>query len=119
MFNFDKPASKDLTGTIQTLAHMARFIIADVTDPSCIQHELATIIPNTIVAVQPILLSGRPEYAMLADWKTRTRWVLKTYHYRNPEHLMANLEKRVIAPAEARAAKLQGKWMNPAARRTT
>jgi hypothetical protein len=34
LFDFDKPASKDLTATVQTLANMARFIIADVTDPS-------------------------------------------------------------------------------------
>ncbi len=33
LFDFEKPASKDLTGTISTLANMARFIIADLTDP--------------------------------------------------------------------------------------
>src|SRR5262249_880069 len=29
LFDFDKPASKDLTATVSTLAHLARFIIAD------------------------------------------------------------------------------------------
>ena len=36
LFDFDKPASKDLTGTVQTLANMARFIITIFTDPSSV-----------------------------------------------------------------------------------
>ena len=53
LFDFEKPDSKDLTGTVQTLANMARFIIADLTDPSCIPHELAMVVPGTVVPVQP------------------------------------------------------------------
>jgi type I restriction enzyme M protein len=36
LFDFDKPASQDLTATVSTLAHLARFIIADLSDPSSI-----------------------------------------------------------------------------------
>ena len=31
LFDFDKPANKDVTGTVETLARMSRFIIADLT----------------------------------------------------------------------------------------
>lgn len=62
LFDFDKPVGKDLTGTISTLANMARFIVADLTDPSCTPHELAIVIPTTVVPLQPILLEGMREY---------------------------------------------------------
>jgi uncharacterized protein YjbI with pentapeptide repeats len=67
LFDFEKPASKDLTGTISTLANLARFIIADLTDPSSVPHELAMVIPGTVVPVQPILLEGQREYAMIKN----------------------------------------------------
>ncbi len=55
LFDFDKPTSRDLTETVSTLAHLARFIIVDLTDPSSAPHEVATVIPQTVVPVQPIL----------------------------------------------------------------
>ena len=82
LFDFEKPASKDLTGTISTLANMARFIIADLTDPSSVPHELATVVPGTIVPVQAILLEGQGEYAMFPDLLRRYHWVLEPYQYK-------------------------------------
>jgi uncharacterized protein YjbI with pentapeptide repeats len=108
VFDFDKPASKDLIGTVQTLANMARFIIADVTDPSSVPHELAMAVPTTPVPVQPVLLEGQREYAMFVDLKRRHHWVLEPYRYASPERLIADLSERVIVPAEAKARELRG-----------
>lgn len=108
LFDFEKPASKDLTGTISTLANLARFIIADLTDPSSVPHELATVVPGTVVAVQTIILKGQREYAMFADLKKRFHWVLEPYPYVSQELLLCHLGKKVIAPAEAKAKKLLG-----------
>jgi hypothetical protein len=36
LFDFEKPVSKDITGTVETHPRMARFIIVDLTDPSSI-----------------------------------------------------------------------------------
>jgi hypothetical protein len=108
LFDFDKPASKDLTGTVQTLANMARFIIADLTDPSSVPHELAMVVPGTPVAVQPVLLEGQREYAMFVDLRIRHHWVLDPYRYASPDRLIADLREHVIVPAEAKARELRG-----------
>lgn len=107
LFDFEKPASKDLTGTVSTLANMARFIIADLTDPSSIPHELAMVVPGTVVPVQPIIVDGQVEFSMFIDLKRRYGWVLEPYRYASQESLIANLGERVIRPAETKAHELR------------
>src|ERR1035438_2456520 len=106
LFDFEKPESKDLTGTGTTLANMARFVIADLTDPSSVPLELATIVPVTIVPVQTILLNGQREFAMFEDLKRRYHWVLEPYRYESENSLLQHLEDEVIGPAEAKAKDL-------------
>jgi len=109
LFDFEKPAGKDLTGTISTLANMARFVIADLTDPSSVPHELATLVPGTVVPVQTIILEGQREYAMFPDLQRRYHWVLEPHQYKSQELLIAQLGETVIAPAEAKAKELARK----------
>ena len=109
LFDFEKPASKDLTGTISTLANMARFIIADLTDPSSVPHELATVVPGTVVPLQTIILEGQREYAMFPDLMRRHHWLLEHHQYKSKDLLIAQLSERVIAPAEAKAKELAQK----------
>jgi uncharacterized protein YjbI with pentapeptide repeats len=108
LFDFDKPASQDLTATVSTLAHLARFIIADLTDPSSIPYEVATVVPTTPVPIQPILLSGSSEFAMFQDLRRRHHWVLTTHHYASQEQLIADLGEKVIRPAELKVLDLRG-----------
>ncbi len=116
LFDFEKPASRDLTETVSTLAHLARFIIVDLTDPSSAPHEVATVIPHTVVPVQPILLQEplmidgkvveRREYAMFEDLRRRHHWVLPTFRYQDTAELLASLQAQIIAPAEQKAKEL-------------
>jgi len=110
LFDFDKPASRDLTETVSTLAHLARFIIVDLTDPSSAPHEVATIIPQCTVPVQPLLLQDdatpRHEYAMFQDLRSRYHWVLPIYQYKDIASLFASLKEHVIFPAEQKAQEL-------------
>jgi hypothetical protein len=106
LFDFDKPASKDITGTVETLARMARFIIADLTDPSSIPHELATIVPFLrTTPVLPIMLVGSNGYSMFEDLRSYN-WVLDIHEYTDGDSLISNLPK-VIAPADRMAEELR------------
>lgn len=107
LFDFEKPASRDLTETITTLARLARFIIADITDPRSIPQELEAIVPHMpSVAVQPLILSSQSEYGMFEHF-TRFQWVLPIYHYADQENLLRSLKEKVIEPAEQKAKELE------------
>jgi uncharacterized protein YjbI with pentapeptide repeats len=106
VFDFEKPAGRDLTETISTLAHMARFIIADITEAKSIPQELQAIVPNLpSVPVQPLLLKSDREYGMFEHIR-RYPWVLGTYYYDNLNELLASVEEKVISPAEAKVREL-------------
>jgi uncharacterized protein YjbI with pentapeptide repeats len=107
LYDFEKPDSKDNTGTVETLARLARFIVADLTDPSSVPHELATIVPFLrTTPVLPLKLMGSAGYSMFDDLARAYTWVLKTYEYEDDDALMASLPK-VILPADAMAEKLR------------
>lgn len=107
LFDFGKPASKDVTGTIETLARMSRFIIADLTDQSNILHELAMIVPLLrTTPVLPLRLAGSRGYSMFDDLKRSYPWVLETCEYDDTGSLLSNLSK-VIAPANEMAERFR------------
>jgi uncharacterized protein YjbI with pentapeptide repeats len=107
LFDFDKPSSRNLTETVSILAHLSRFIIADITDAKSIPQELQRVIPDLpSLPVQPLILSSEYEYGMFVDFLNYP-WVLAPYRYDSLEDLLSSLEERVIAPAAARAAEAE------------
>src|SRR5918999_1855834 len=105
LFDFDKPAS--LTETVSTLAHLARFVITDITDAKSIPQELQHIVPNLpSLPVQPIILSSQNEYGMFNDFRDYP-WVLPLYGYDSLKRLLAVLEEKVIEPAVHKAEEIE------------
>ena len=102
VFDFEKPSSRDFTETVRTLAHLSRFIIADLTDPSSIPQELQAIVPDLEVPVQPLLLEAKREYSMVVDFR-KYGWVLPIHLYKDRESLIASLKDEIIKPAEKMA----------------
>ena len=81
IFDFKGPESRDLTKTIRTLAHLSRFVIVDLTDPSSVPHELAAVVPLLpSVPVQPLILGGNRPYGMF-EHIHRYPWVMSLQEY--------------------------------------
>jgi uncharacterized protein YjbI with pentapeptide repeats len=108
VFDFERPSNRDLTETVSTLAHLSRFIIADLSDPRSVPKELEAVVPSLAVAVQPIIDSRQQEYAMFHDyWKYD--WVLPVYLYEGAEELIASLDRSVLTPLETKTAELEAR----------
>lgn len=106
LFDFAGPTRTNTTETVTLLARMARFVIADLTDPGSIPYELAKIVPDAHVPIQPLLLAGTTTFSMAGDlWLAPE--MLPVYHYTTPQELLAGLSEQVIETAEAKVADIQ------------
>jgi uncharacterized protein YjbI with pentapeptide repeats len=108
LFDFEATTSQSTIETITTLARMARFVIADLTDAKSVLQELQAIVPDLpSVAVRFLIKSSQHEPGML-DHIKRYPWVIKdAYRYKNVEEVIASIEEKIIGPAEARVQRLR------------
>jgi uncharacterized protein YjbI with pentapeptide repeats len=108
LFDFEKPRSLTTDEKITLLARMARFVIADLTDAKSVLQELRGIVPDLpSVAILPLILTPQEEPGMF-DFFRSYPWVLEPCRYGSQERLLANLEKFIVDPAEAKVLELRG-----------
>jgi len=109
LFDFDKPATKDLHETITTLARMSRFVVADITDAKSIPQELVSIVEQLpSLPVQPILQQDCEPWAMY-DHIKRYPWVLELYRYATLDDFIPRLREGVISTAEMKVMEIRKK----------
>lgn len=100
MFDFERPAPRDFTETIKTLAGLSRFIIADITNPRSSPLELQAVMPDYMIPFVPIIQDGEEPFPMFRDLQQKYgSWVLDVLRYDTAENLLAVLDCAVIEPA--------------------
>jgi hypothetical protein len=108
VFDFQPSTNQTTIETIMTLASMARFVIADITDARSVLQELQAIaagLPS--VAVRLLIKKSEHEYGMLDYIRAYRSVVDKTYEYESLEELIASIKENVIGPAEAKVKELR------------
>jgi hypothetical protein len=108
MFDFSPSANQTTIETIKTLASMARFVVADLTDARSVLMELVAIVPALpSVAVRLLIKKSAIEYEMLDFIRKFSSVVKDTFEYENEQEVIASIKERIIVPAEAKVRELR------------
>jgi hypothetical protein len=108
VFDFENVGSKSVDETVNLLARMSRFVVADITDAKSIPQELKGFVEANAIPVIPLILKGQSEYGMFDHFR-KYHWFLPLHEYESPEILLDNIIPAIIAPAEQKVAELRGK----------
>jgi len=96
IFDFARPASRNITETVRVLAGMSLFVVADLTHPKSIPLELQAIVPDYAIPFVPILHEDDEPFAMLRDLQQLHDWILPELKYDTPENLITYFRSAVV-----------------------
>lgn len=92
LFDFDRPANRDVSETVLTLACMSLFVIVDLTAPRSVPLELQLTVPQVMVPVVPLIHEIEHPFDMFRNLEMKYDWVLKPLHYRTADDRLPRKE---------------------------
>lgn len=104
LFDFTGPDSRDFTETVRTLAHLSRFVIADLSAPRSVPHELQAIVPDLNVPIAPMIVATEEPYAMFGDLQ-KYPWVLELRRYTNEDDVTSRVLSELLAEVQSVATR--------------
>lgn len=108
LFDFERPSSRTFIETASTLAHMARFVVADFTDQGDVRREVHHIAANLrSVPIVPLLETTEGDVPITLQDLANDPCVLPIVRYRGIEDLLTHLTAAVIQPALTKESSLR------------
>ena len=108
VFDFEQPSSRAILQTVQILARISRFVIADMTGLRTVAAELATMVPSVMVPFVPLQHEAvGQEWSVARSDLPMYDWFLPTVTYDNAEQLVQDLSSCVIEPALSKGRELR------------
>lgn len=97
VIDFQKPRSPATDESVMTLARLARFVVADLSDSKSVLQALQLIVAsNPMLPVQPLIIAAQQDSGML-DIIERFPSVLRTYRYEDLAQLTADVDALIAA----------------------
>jgi hypothetical protein len=119
LFDFKPPANQNFSETVAVLAGMSRFVVADITNPASVPHELKLIVPTFSIPLVPLLAEGERPYSMFHDLQVSHKdRVLPLVEYRSVPDLI-DAFGAIVTDATHLADELEEQKRRPVPRRTT
>lgn len=109
IFDFKKPENTDHMEPVLLIAQLARFVLADFSDPKVILEEVPRIADNTSTVIMPIIEQGHPEPSTLHNLRVNRLSVLNTFHYKDKDDLLRSLDKGILPQVEAKIVELRNR----------
>jgi hypothetical protein len=99
MFDFERPTDRNFRETVQTLAGLSKFVIADLTDPKSTPLESLAIFYSYKIPFLPLIQEGQEPFSMFDDFKLEIGYI-PPIRFKNIEEIKFIFDKQIILPAE-------------------
>ena len=96
LFNFEKPGSRFHTETVNTLARLARLVVADFTDGRYVLEEVSQIVRRVDIPVKPLLSYGEKEPEILSNLRKHYS-IRDTFFYQHNDNLAQDFKTEIIS----------------------
>jgi len=107
LFDFEGPRNRNFTETVRIIAHLSKFIIADITSPRSVPQELQATVPILKVPFVPILAKGHRHWGMFADL-AEYPWVIPVKEYKDLRHIK-RLFPELLSEVEAKIVEINSR----------